>query len=141
MTFLSEILFLLFYLRISDVYICNKFIFRSFHCTSLALLSLKNTIQYGYFTLVDPQHPVQTVLSNYSFSFNMFHESKEHNYQNDKDFFIKFILFYFLTYLAYDLKHCYKRNDLFIHHIVCFIWSMLNYNHNLGYISTVITAE
>jgi hypothetical protein len=141
MTFLPEILFLLFYLRISDVYICNQLIFRSFHCTSLALLSLKNIMQYGFLTLVEIQHPIQTILSNYSFSLNMIDQNKENSYQNDKDFFIKFIVLYFLTYLAYDLKHCYKRNDVFVHHIVCFIWGMLNYKCRLGYISITIIAE
>jgi hypothetical protein len=141
MTFLPEILFLLFYLRISDVYICNQFIFRGFHCTSLALLSLKNNMQYGFLALVERQHPVQTILSNYSLSLNLINQSKQSSYQNDKDYFIKFILIYFLTYLAYDLKHCYKRKDLFIHHMVCFIWGILNYKCLLGHISTVIINE
>lgn len=143
MSLLPEILFFLFYLRVSDVYICNQIIFRSFHCTSLALLSFKNMMQYG-FTLVELQHPIQTILSNVSLSLISLENDKykENNYyQIDEHFFIKMIVLYFLVYLIYDLKHCNKRNDLLIHHIVCFVWGLLNYNYYVGYISVTIIAE
>lgn len=140
MELLSQVLFLLLYLKISDVYISNEVIFRSFHCTSLALLSLKNTLHYGLSNVLEFQHPIQTMLSNVSFSLNAFEfdKNKESNYE---DLFLKLIPFYFLTYLVYDLKHCYKRYDLFIHHITCFAWCTINYKYFLGYISFVIVAE
>lgn len=143
MSFLPEILFFLFYLRVSDVYICNQIIFRSFHCTSLGLLSFKNIMKYG-FTLVELQHPIQTILSNISLSlFSLENDKYKENsyYQNDEHFFIKMIVLYFLVYLIYDLKHCYKRNDLFIHHIVCFVWCLLNCKYYIGCISVIIIAE
>lgn len=142
MELLSQVLFLLLYLRISDVYISNQVIFRSFHCTSLTLLSLRNTLHYGLSTLLEVHHPVQTMLLNVSFSFDVFElKKKEFSNQNNEDLFLKLIPFYFLTYLLYDLKHCNKRCDLFIHHITCFVWCTLNYNHLLGCISFIIMAE
>lgn len=139
MELLSQVFFLLFYLRVSDVYISNQPIFRSFHCTSLSLLSLKNTLHYGLSNMLEIKNPIQTMLLNVSFSLDK--KNKENNYQNSEDFFLKIIPFYFLTYLLYDLKHCYKRYDLFIHHITCFIWCILNYKHFLGFISFIIMAE
>jgi len=135
---LSELFFFLCYLKLSDVYISNQIIFRSFHCSSLALLSLKNTIHYGLSNITDPYGSVQTLYSNASFSFIFFKKHQENDYQ---DFCLKIILFYFLSYLIYDLKNCYKRYDLLIHHIVCFIWALLNYRFYLGYISFIIMAE
>ena len=141
MTLLPQILFFLLYLRISDVYISNPPIFRSFHCTSLSLLSLKNTLHYGLSNVLEIKDPIQTTLLNVSFSSDIFKKNKENNYQNNEDLFLKIIPFYFLTYLLYDLKHCFKRYDLFIHHITCFIWCTLNCKHYLGSISFIIMAE
>ena len=141
MAILSQVLFLFLYLKISDVYISNQVIFRSFHCTSLALLSLKNTLHYGLTSVTEIHHPIQRLLSNVSFTFDGFEKKKEVNYQNDGDFFLKIIPFYFLTYLVYDVKHCYKRFDLFIHHITCIAWGILNYSHFLANISFIIMAE
>ena len=93
MSVLSQVLFLFFYLKVSDVYISNQVIFRSFHCTSLALLSLKNTLHYGLSSVVEPNHPAQTMLSNASFTLDY------QNNQNGEDFFLKIIPFYFLIYL------------------------------------------
>jgi hypothetical protein len=139
MELLSQALLLLLYLRVSDVYISNQPIFRSFHCTSLSLLSLKNTLRYGLSNMLEMKHPIQTMLLDVSFSLDK--KNKENNYQNNEDFFLKIIPFYFLTYLLYDLKHCYKRYDLFIHHVTCFIWCTLNYKNFLGFISFIIMAE
>ena len=57
---LSDVLFFLLYFRLSDVYFSNQFTFRSFHCSSLTLLSLKNTIYYGK-SILDPYHSLQTL--------------------------------------------------------------------------------
>lgn len=135
---LLDFLFLLCYLKLSDVFISNQIIFRSFHCSSLALLSLKNTIHYGLTNIVDPYSSIQKLYSNSSLSLIFFEKNEENDYQ---DFYLKIIPFYFFSYLMYDLKNCYKRCDLFIHHIVCLIWVLLNYTYYLGFISLIIMAE
>ena len=50
-------------------------------------------------------------------------------------------MLYFFAYILYDLKHSYKRYDLFIHHIVCLLWVFFNYKHFIGFISVIIMAE
>jgi hypothetical protein len=135
---LLDFLFLLCYLKLSDVFISNQIIFRSFHCSSLALLSLKNTIHYGLTNIVDPYSSIQKLYSNSSLSLIFFEKNEENDYQ---DFYLKIIPFYFFSYIMYDLKNCYKRCDLFIHHIVCLIWVLLNYAYYLGLISLIIMAE
>jgi hypothetical protein len=130
---LSEVLFFLLYFRLSDVYFSNQFTFRSFHCSSLALLSLKNTIYYGE-SIVDPYHPLQTLHTNQTNNVTFYSH-------HDKDFYLKIIPVYFLVYLFYDLKHCNKRIELFIHHIVCFLWGYFNFARLIGYISFVMLAE
>ena len=52
--------------------ISNQIIFRSFHCSSLALLSLKNTIHYGLSNLLNPHHSIQRLHSNSVLSLNFF---------------------------------------------------------------------
>ena len=44
-------------------------------------------------------------------------------------------------YLFYDLKHCTKRIELFIHHLVCFLWGYFTFARLIGFISFVILAE
>jgi hypothetical protein len=131
---LSEVLFLLLYFRLSDVYFSNQFTFRSFHCSSLALLSLKNTIYYGK-SIVDPYHSLQTLHSHTNKTNLTFYS------HDDEDFYLKIIPVYFVVYIFYDLKHCTKRIDLFIHHIICFLWGYLAFAHLIGFISFIILAE
>ena len=131
---LSEVLFLLLYFRLSDVYFSNQFTFRSFHCSSLALLSLKNTIYYGK-SIVDPYHSLQTLHSHTNKTNLTFYS------HDDEDFYLKIIPVYFLVYLFYDLKHCTKRIELFIHHLVCFLWGYFTFARLIGFISFVILAE
>ncbi len=132
---LYDVLFFLLYFRVSDIYFSNQFTFRSFHCSSLALLSLKNTIHYREYIL-DPNHSLQTLYlhSNQSNTITIYN-----NY--DEQFFLKIIPFYFMMYIIYDLKHCFKRIDLFIHHIICLIWSYNSIHCLLGFISFCIIAE
>jgi hypothetical protein len=131
---LSEVLIFLLYFRLSDVYFSNQFTFRSFHCSSLALLSLKNTIYYGK-SIVDPYHSLQTLHSHTSKTNLTFYS------HGDEDFYLKIIPVYFIVYIFYDLKHCTKRIDLFIHHIICFVWGYFSFPHFIGFISFIILAE
>ena len=48
---------------------------------------------------------------------------------------------YFITYIVYDFKNCFKRVDLMTHHIITSIWAYLNYNVCIGNISFVILNE
>lgn len=132
----SELLFFLFYLKVSETYIVHQNIFRAFHCTSLALLSLKNTIHYGATSLLDVENPIQKIYSNSSY----IHHDNHDNHDND-GYYLKIIMLYFFAYILYDLKQSYKRYDLFIHHIVCLLWGFFNYKHFIGFISVVIMAE
>lgn len=134
----SELLFFLFYFKVSETYIVNQNIFRAFHCTSLALLSLKNTVYYGGTSLLDVQNPIQKIYSN-SNSSHMF--DVYYNDNDDNNYYLKFIALYFVAYILYDLKNCCKRYDLFIHHIVCVIWGFFNYKYFIGFISVIIMAE
>ena len=127
-----ELFFFLFYLKVSETYIVHQNIFRAFHCTSLALLSLKNTIHYGATSLLDVENPIQKIYSNSSYI---------HNYNDNDGYYLKIIMLYFFAYILYDLKHSYKRYDLFIHHIVCLLWVFFNYKHFIGFISVIIMAE
>jgi hypothetical protein len=131
---LSEVLFFLLYFRLSDLYFSNQFTFRSFHCSSLALLSLKNTIYYGK-SILDPYHSLQTLLQT-----NQTNNATFYIF-DDKDFCLKIIPIYFTVYLFYDLKHCHKRIELFIHHIICVLWAYTNILHFIGLISFTILAE
>jgi len=130
----SEVLFFLLYFTLSDVYFSNQFIFRSFHCSSLALLSLKNTIYYGK-SILDPYHSLQTIYLHSNQS------NRTPNGYDDKDFYLKIIPIYFVVYIFYDLKHCHKRIDLFIHHIICLVWGYINVTRFVGFISFIILAE
>jgi hypothetical protein len=132
---LPQVLFFLLYFRLSDVYFSNQFTFRSFHCSSLALLSLKNTIYYGE-SIIDPYHSLQTL----HLHTNQTSNASFYSY-NDKDFYLKIIPVYFVVYLLYDLKHCNKRIELFIHHIVCLLWAYIAIAHFIGFISFIILAE
>ena len=132
---LSQVLFFLLYFRLSDVYFSNQFTFRSFHCSSLALLSLKNTIYYGKLIL-DPFHSLQTL---YLYT-NQSNNATFYSY-NDKDFYLKIIPIYFVVYIFYDLKHCNKRIELFIHHIICLLWAYIAIPYFIGFISFIILAE
>ena len=123
---LCEALFFLLYFRLSDVYFSNQFTFRSFHCTSLALLSLRNTIYYGE-SILDPYHSLQTLYLH-------------SNQSDDEHFYLKIIPIYFMSYIFYDVKHCFKRIDLLIHHIICLIWGYSN-TRFIGFISFNILAE
>lgn len=134
---LSEILFFLLYFGLSDVYFSNQFTFRSFHCSSLALLSLKNTLYYGK-SVLDPYNSLQTVYL-YSNQAN----TTFNNYGHE-DFHLKclrIIPIYFIVYIFYDLKHCHKRIDLLFHHTVCLLWMYFNITHFIGFISFIILAE
>lgn len=133
---LSELLFFLFYLKLSDLYFVKQNSFRAFHCTSLALLSLKNTVYYGT-SLIDYKNPIQNIFSVKS-------NNTSSDVYNDYDYngyYLKVIVLYFYAYILYDLKHCYKRYDLFMHHIVCLPWGFLNYKQHIGFMSFVIMAE
>lgn len=132
---LSDVLFFLLYFRLSDVYFLNQFTFRSFHCISLALLSLKNTMYYGK-SIVDPYHSLQTLYLHTNQTNNVIFYS-----HHDKDFYLKIIPIYFVVYLFYDLKHCNKRIDLLIHHTICLLWGYINITHFIGFISFFILAE
>lgn len=127
-----ELLFFLFYLKVSETYIVHQNIFRAFHCTSLALLSFKNTIHYGATSLLDVENPIQKIYSNSSYI---------HNHNDNDGYYLKIIIVYFFAYILYDLKHSYKRYDLLIHHVVCLLWGFFNYKHFIGFISVVIMAE
>jgi hypothetical protein len=131
---LPDVLFFLLYFRLSDLYFSNQFTFRSVHCSSLALLSLKNIIYYGKLIL-DPYHSLQTI---YLYS------STTSNGYGHEDFHFKclrIIPVYFIVYIVYDLKHCYKRIDLLIHHTVCLLWWCINITRFIGFISFFILAE
>lgn len=132
---LSELLFFLLYFRLSDVFFSNPFTFRSFHCSSLALLSLKNTIYYGK-SIIDPFHSLQTLYLHTNQSNNETFYS-----YHDKDFYLKIIPIYFTVYIFYDLKHCIKRIELFIHHIICLSWAYFSIPYFIGFISFIILAE
>lgn len=125
-------LFFLFYFRLSDVYFSNHLTFRAFHCTSLAMLSLKNTIYYGT-SIIDRSNSLQTLYSNESIT------GLSINY--NEDFYLKITPLYFIFYLMYDLKHSYKRIDLLFHHIVCIVWALTNIRYLVGFISFIIFAE
>ena len=75
-----ELLFFLFYLKVSETYIVHQNIFRAFHCTSLALLSLKNTIYYGATSLLGVENPIQKIYSNSSYIHN--HNDNDGYYLN-----------------------------------------------------------
>ena len=132
---LSDVLFFLLYFRLSDVYFLNQFTFRSFHCISLALLSLKNTMYYGK-SIVDPYHSLQTLYLHTNQTNNVIFYS-----HHDKDFYLKIIPIYFVVYIFYDLKHCNKRIDLLIHHTICLLWGYVNITRFIGFISFFILAE
>jgi len=135
---IPEILTLLLYIRISDVYISNQNIFRSFHCTCLSLLSLKNTMYYGK-EILNAANPLQRL---YLSSPGSDHQLDEvYNIYAHKDFYLKFIVIYFIVYTLYDLIHCYKRIDLLIHHLVCLIWGYVNFIYGIGFISFNILSE
>jgi hypothetical protein len=134
---LSEVLFFLLYFRLSDLYFLNQFRFRSFHCSSLALLSLKNTMYYGK-SILDPYHSLQTI----HLQSNQLNTTS--NGYGHEDFHLKcltIIPIYFIVYIFYDLKHCHKRIDLLIHHTMCLLWVYVNINHVIGFISFNILAE
>jgi hypothetical protein len=135
---LSDVLFFLLYFRLSDVYFSNQFTFRSFHCSSLTLLSLKNTIYYGK-SILDPYHSLQTLYLHTNQTNNATFYS--HNSHDDNDFCLKIIPVYFVVYIFYDLKHCHKRTELLIHHIVCLLWAYNSIAHFIGFISFIILAE
>ena len=149
---LYEVLFFLLYFRLSDVYFLNQFTFRSFHCGSLALLSLKNTIYYGK-TILDPYNSLQTIYlhhlyhlhsnqsSNNTFT-NTITSNSYYDYNEDFHFkCLKIIPIYFVVYIFYDLKHCHKRIDLLIHHTICLLWAYTNITRFVGVISFIILAE
>jgi len=130
------VLFFLLYFRLSDIYISNHLRFRAFHCTSLALLSLKNIIYYGK-SIIDHGNPLQTLYSSESKSItglSIFH-------YNNEDFYLKITPLYFTVYIIYDLKHSYKRIDLLFHHLVCILWVFANIQNSIGFISFIIFAE
>lgn len=131
---LSEVLFFLLYFRLSDLYFLNQFTFRSFHCSSLALLSLKNTMYYGK-SILDPYHSLQTI----HLQSNQLNTTS--NGYGHEDFHLKIIPVYFIVYIVYDLKHCHKRIDLLIHHTVCLLWGYINITRFIGFISFFILAE
>jgi len=131
---LPDVLFFLLYFRLSDLCFSNQFTFRSFHCTSIALLSLKNTMYYGK-SMLDPYHSLQTIY---------LHSSTTSNGYGHEDFHFKclrIIPVYFLVYIFYDLKHCHKRFDLLIHHMMCLLWGYINIARFVGFISFFILAE
>ncbi len=137
----ASMLFLLFYLKISDTYFSNQQYFRAFHCTSLALLSLKNTMYYGtailehYGTaILDPLSSNQTLYLSSTTATTPYND-------NENNLYLKIIPIYFITYIVYDFKNCFKRVDLMAHHIITSIWAYLNYNVCIGYISFIILNE
>jgi multisubunit Na+/H+ antiporter MnhF subunit len=131
---LNCVLFFLLYFRLTDVYFSNHLTFRAFHCSSLALLSLKNTIYYGK-SIIDRSNSIQTLYSNATITGGVLS-----NYYNEH-YYLKIIPLYFIVYLMYDLKHSYKRIDLFFHHLVCLLWALTNIRHLLGFMSFIIFAE
>lgn len=130
----GDVLFFLLYFRLSDIYFSNHLTFRAFHCSSLALLSFKNTVYYGK-SIVDRSSSIQTLYSNESITSGVLS-----NYYNE-DFYLKLIPLYFIVYLMYDLKHSYKRVDLLFHHLICILWGLTNIRHLIGFISFIIFAE
>jgi hypothetical protein len=130
---LLDILFFLFYFKLSEIYVSNQMIFRAFHCTSLALLSLKNTFYYGT-QIINFHSSLQTLYSAQPLTL------LSSNYYSE-DFYLKIIPVYFILYIVYDLKNCTKRIDLFFHHVVCIIWGLLNFNSRIGLISFAIFPE
>jgi len=131
-----EVLALVLYLGISDIYISNQNYFRSFHCISLSFLSLKNTLYYG--TDIFKNNPIQRLYSDVTNS-NQIYTIYSHEH-----FDLKITALYFMVYILYDLKNCYKskRVDLFIHHITCFMWSTVSCMYGvLGYVSHNILCE
>ena len=132
---LSEVFFFLLYFRLSDLYFSNQFTFRSFHCSSLALLSLKNIMYYGK-SILDPYHSLQTIHLQSSQP-----NTTSNGYYDGQDFYLKIIPVYFIVYIVYDLKHCHKRIDLLIHHTVCLLWGCINITRVIGFISFFILAE
>ena len=91
---ISNVLFFLLYFRLTDVYFSNHLIFRAFHCGSLTLLSLKNTIYYGK-SIIDSNNPLQSSYSTQQLTSSHYTE----------DFYLKIIPIYFILYIVYDLKH------------------------------------
>lgn len=130
----GDVLFFLLYFRLSDIYFSNHLTFRAYHCTSLALLSLKNTVYYGK-SIIDRSNSIQTLYSNESITGGALSD-----YYNE-NFYLKIIPLYFIVYLLYDLKHSYKRIDLLFHHLVCILWVSANIRYFIGFISFVIFAE
>ena len=126
------ILFFLLYIRLSDIYFSNPFTFRAFHCSSLALLSLKNTVYYGR-SIIDRNSSLQNLYLTESIT------GLSINY--NEDLYLKVTPLYFILYLIYDLKHSYKRVDLLFHHLVCILWASTNIRHFIGFISFIIFAE
>jgi hypothetical protein len=130
---LDGVFFLFLYLRLTDVYFSNSITFRAFHCTFLALLSLKNTIYYGE-SILDGNSSLQTLyLTNESITRSLS--------SNDEHFYLKLVPLYFTVYIIYDLKHSYKRIDLLFHHLVCILWGFANIRHLIGFMSFTIFAE
>jgi hypothetical protein len=128
---LGGVLFFLLYFKLSDVYFSNHITFRIFHCTSLSLLSLKNTIYYGK-SIIDSGSSLQTLyLSNESITLSL----------SNEDFYLKIIPIYFIIYIIYDLKHSYKRIDLLVHHLVCILWALINLRNNIGFLSFCVFSE
>lgn len=125
-------LFFLFYIRLSDVYFSNHLTFRAFHCSSLAMLSLKNTIYYGT-SIIDRSNSLQTLYLNESIT--------ELSINYNENFYLKITPLYFIVYLMYDLKHSYKRIDLLFHHLVCIVWTLTSIRYFVGFISFNIFAE
>lgn len=132
---LYDILFILFYLKLTNTYFLNHLIFRAFHCTSLAILSLKNITDYGK-SITDINSPIQTLYSTQPVTFL----SPTSNYYSEY-FYLKLTPVYFIVYLIYDLKHCNKRIDLLLHHIICIFWTYLNIHVTLGFIMICIFTE
>jgi hypothetical protein len=133
---LCDVLIILLYIRATDLYVSNNLMFRAFHCTSLTFLSLRNTIYYGTSIVncsssIQKLHSIEPSHSLLSLSTTYFSE----------DFYLKIIPIYFILYIVYDLKNCTKRIDLLFHHVVCVSWALLNFKHNVGFISFTIFSE
>jgi hypothetical protein len=118
------------------VYFSHQFILRSFHCSSLTLLSIKNTIYYRE-AILNPNHSLQKL---YLHS-NQSNTNINTTFYHDEHFYLKIIIIYFMVYICYDLKNCLKRIDLLIHHIVCLTWGYVNFTYFLGFISFLIMCE
>jgi hypothetical protein len=140
---LSDALFFLLYFKLSDIYFSNHLKFRAFHCTCLTLLSIKNINYYGT-SILDRHSSLQTL---YSYSTRPVTNSSSISistssyYSDGEYFYLKIIPVYFVLYIFYDFKHCNKRIDLLIHHLVCVLWALTNIQSNLGLISVCIFAE